>query len=51
MLQSDWPDYGTWTTYTFPYRWSGPCIWFSIKFKTQDFWEDDKETINRSFEN
>ena len=51
MLQSDWLDYGTWTIYTFPYRWSGPFIWFSIKVKTQDFWEDDRETINRSHEN
>ena len=49
MLQSDWPDYGTWTTYTFLYRQSEPCVWFSIKFKTHDFWEDDRETINRSF--
>ena len=46
MLQSDWLDYGT-----FPYRRSGPFIRFSIKVKTQDFWEDDRETINRSREN
>ena len=50
MLQSDWLDYGTWTIYTFPYRRSGPFIRFSIKVKTQDFWEDDRETINRSRE-
>ena len=41
---------GTWTIYTFPYRRSGPFIRFSIKVKTQDFWEDDRETINRSNE-
>ena len=48
ILQSDWLDYGTWTIYTFPYRRSGLFIRFSIKVKTQDFWEDDRETINRS---
>ena len=51
MLQSDWLGYGTWTIYTFPYRRSGPFIRFSIKVKKQDFWEDDRETINRSHEN
>ena len=29
---------------------SGPFIRFLIKVKTQDFWEDDRETINRSHE-
>ena len=50
MLESDWLDYGTGTIYTFPYRRSGPFIRFSIKVKTQDFWEDDRETINRTRE-
>ena len=50
MLQSDWLDYGTRTIYTFPYRRSGPFIRFSIKVETQDFWEDERETINRSRE-
>ena len=50
MLQSDWLDYGTRTIYTFPYRRSRPFIRFSIKVKTQDFWEDERETINRSRE-
>ena len=48
MLLSDWLDSGTSTTYTFPYRRSGPFIRFSIKDKTQDFREDDRETIDRS---
>ena len=47
MLQSDWLDYSAWTIYTFPYRRSGPFIWLSIKVKTQDFWEDGRETIDR----
>ena len=47
---SDWLDSGTWAIYTFPYRRSGPFIRFSIKVKTQDFWEDDRETINRTRE-
>ena len=47
MLQSDWLDDGTWTIYTFPYRRSGPFIRLSIKVKTQDFWEDGRETIDR----
>ena len=50
MLQSDWLDSGTWTIYTFLYRRSGPFIRFLIKVKIQDFWEDDRETINRSHE-
>ena len=50
MLQSDWLDYGTWTIYTFPYRQSRPSIWLSIKVKTQDFWEDGRETIDRGRE-
>ena len=50
MLQSDLLDYGMWTIYTFPYIRSGPFIRFLIKVKTQDFWEDDRETINRSRE-
>ena len=45
-----WLHSGTWTIYTFPYRRSEPFIRFSIKVKTQDFWEDDRETINRSRE-
>ena len=47
MLESDWLDYGTWTIYTFPYRRSGPFIRLSIKVKTQDFWEDGREAIDR----
>ena len=50
MMQSDWLDSGTWTIYTFPYRRSGPFIRFLIKVKTQDFWEDDRETIDRGRE-
>ena len=50
MMQSDWLDYGTWTIYTFLYRRSGPFIWLSIKVKTQDFWEDDRETVERGRE-
>ena len=45
MLESDWLDYGTWTIYTFPYRWSRPFIRLSIKVKTQDFWKDGREAI------
>ena len=45
MLQSDWLDCGT-----FPYRRSGPFIRLSIKVKTQDFWEDGRETIDRGRE-
>ena len=41
---------GTWTIYTFPYRRSGLFIQLSIKVKTQDFWEDGRETIDRSHE-
>ena len=50
MLLSDWLDSGTWTIYTFPYRRSGPFIRLSIKVKTQDFWEDGRETIDRGRE-
>ena len=50
MLQSDWLDYRAWTIYTFPYRRSGSFIWLSIKVKTQDFQEDDRETIDRGRE-
>ena len=50
MLQSGWLDYGTWTIYTFPYGRSGPFIWLSIKAIKQDFWEDGRETIDRSRE-
>ena len=50
MLESDWLDYGTWTIYTFPHRRSGTSIRLSIKVKTQDFWEDDTETIDRGRE-
>ena len=50
MLQSDWLDSGTWTIYTFPYIRSGPFIRLSIKVKTQDFWEDGRETIDRGRE-
>ena len=51
MLQSDWLNYySTWAIYTFPYRWSGPFIRLSIKVKTQDFWEDGGETIDRGRE-
>ena len=46
MLQSDWLDYRAWTIYTFPYRQSGPFIRLSIKVKTQNFWEDGRETID-----
>ena len=46
MLQSDWLDYKAWTIYTFPYRRSGPFKRVSIKVKTQDFWEDGRETID-----
>ena len=48
VLSSDWLDSGTWTIYTFPYRRSGPFIRLSIKVETQDFWEDSRETIDRS---
>ena len=47
MLESDWRDYGTWTIYTFPYRWSGPFIRLSIKVKVKDFWEDGRKPIDR----
>ena len=50
MLESDWLDYGTWTIYTFPYRRSGPFIRLSIKIKTQDFWKDGTEAIDRGRE-
>ena len=50
MLESDWLHYGTWTIYTFPYRRSGPFIRLSIKVKTQDFWEDGREAIDRGRE-
>ena len=50
MLESDWLDNRTWTIYTFPYRRSGPFIRLSIKVKTQDFWEDDREVIDRGRE-
>ena len=50
MLESDWLDYGTWPIYTFPYRRSGPFIRLSIKVKTQDFWEDGTEAIDRGRE-
>ena len=50
MLESDWLDYGTWTIYTFPYGRSGPFIRLSIKVKTQDFWEDGREAIDRGRE-
>ena len=50
MLESDWLDYGTWTIYTFPYRRSGPFIRLSIKVKTQDFWKDGREAIDRGRE-
>ena len=50
MLYSDWLDSGTWTIYTFPYRRSGSFIRLSIKVKTQDFWEDGRETIDRGRE-
>ena len=50
MLQSDWLDSGTWTIYTFPYRRSGPFVQLSIKVKTQDFWENGRETIDRGSE-
>ena len=33
-----------------PYRRSGPFIRLSIKVKTQDFWEDGRETIDRGRE-
>ena len=55
MLQSDWLDYRAWTIYTFPYVYtiytaldlSGPFTRLFIKVKTQDFWEDRRETIDR----
>ena len=47
MLESDWLDYGTWTIYTFPYRWSGPFIRLSIKVKVKDFCEDGRKPIDR----
>ena len=50
MLESDWLDYGTWTIYICPYRWSGPFMLLSIKVKTQDFWEDGREAIDRGRE-
>ena len=50
MLESDWLDYGTWTIYTFPYGRSGPFIRLSIKVKTQDFWKDGREAIDRGRE-
>ena len=50
MLLSDWLDSGTWTIYTFLYRRSGPFIRLSIKIKTQDFWEDGREAIDRGRE-
>ena len=50
MLEFDWLDYGTWTIYTFPYRRSGPFIRLSIKVKTQDFWKDGREAIDRGRE-
>ena len=50
MLQSDWLDYKAWTISTFPKRRSGPFIRLSIKVKTQDFWEDGRETIDRGRE-
>ena len=50
MLESDWLDYGTWTIYTFLYSWSRPFIRLSIKVKTQDFWEDGREAVDRGCE-
>ena len=50
MLGSDWLDHKTWTIYTFPYRRSGPFIQLLIKVKTQDFWEDGREIIDRGRE-
>ena len=50
MLYSDWLDSGTWTIYTIQYRRSGPFIRLSIKVKTQDFWEDGRETFDRGRE-
>ena len=50
MLLSDWLNSGTWTIYTFPYRQSRPIIQLLIKVKTQDFWEDGRETIDRGCE-
>ena len=50
MLESDWLDYGTWTIFTFSYRRSGPFIRLPNKVKTQDFWEDNRETTDRGRE-
>ena len=50
MPESDWLDYGARTIYTFPYRWSRPFIWLSVKVKTQDFWKDGREAIDRGRE-
>ena len=43
---------GLWNVsiYPFPYRRSGQFIRLSIKVKTQDFWEDGRETIDRGRE-
>ena len=38
------------TIYTFPYGRSGPFIRHSIKVKTQDFWKDGGEAIDRGRE-
>ena len=55
MLESDWLDYGTWTIYTFPYSnhlYTVRTIYIrlSIKVKTQDFWKDGREAMDRGRE-